>query len=507
MTLIDELSRGDWTHSRTPFDATMSNAMTADKLRALWGTLERAGGPFEKVEKTRLQPKDAFQIVLVTCQFQRLRKVIRVVFDHEAKVAGLFYGPVPEDLEAKTKRLIAAASDGDFDAASHDFGELMRSALPPARFAATWKALEQKVGRWNFVENVDLTSEQGAWASRAISRFERERLVVKVVYDGQNEIVGLFFLPPPGAWTAPPYATASKFEEQEVKVGTSPSLPGILATPRGSERFPAIVLVHGSGPSDQDESVGGVKVFKDLAWGLASQGIAVLRYVKRSRQSPAGIVTQKEEVLDGAHDAIELLRHTRGVDSSRIYVLGHSQGGELAPRIAKDNPTLAGMIVLAGPTRPLQDVLIEQYEYLSSLDPTNTTLVSKIDNAKKFKRLIEDPSLRADQDVELPTGGTVKGAYFLDMRGYEPATIARALGCKVLVLQGERDYQVTMQDFEGWKKKLDSKKGATLRTYPSLNHLFVSGSGTPGPSEYERPGHVDDAVVQDIGEWITGAHG
>ncbi len=211
--------------------------------------------------------------------------------------------------------------------------------------------------------------------------------------------------------------------------------------------------------------------------------------------------------MDGAHDAIELLRHTRGVDSSRIYVLGHSQGGELAPRIAKDNPTLAGMIVLAGPTRPLQDVLIEQYEYLSSLDPKNTTLVSKIDNAKKFKRLIEDPSLRADQDVELPTGGTVKGAYFLDMRGYEPATIARALACKVLVLQGERDYQVTMQDFEGWKKKLDSKKGATLRTYPSLNHLFVSGSGTPGPSEYERPGHVDDAVVQDIGEWITGAHG
>ncbi len=179
----------------------------------------------------------------------------------------------------------------------------------------------------------------------------------------------------------------------------------------------------------------------------------------------------------------------------------------MAPRIAKDNPSLAGVIVLAGPTRPLQDVLIDQYEYFSSLDPKNTAIAAKIDAAKEFKRLIEDPSLRADQDVELPTGGTVKGAYFLEMRGYEPATIAQALACKVLVLRGERDYQVTMKDFEGWKKKLGSKAGATLRTYPSLNHLFVSGSGTPGPSEYEHPGHVDGAVVHDIAEWITGAHG
>jgi dienelactone hydrolase len=276
-----------------------------------------------------------------------------------------------------------------------------------------------------------------------------------------------------------------------------------LTVPKGTGPFPAVVLVHGSGPSDQDESVGAVKVFKDLAWGLASHGIVALRYTKRTRQSPAGIVTQKEEVLDAAHDAIELLRHADRIDSSRIFLLGHSQGGGLAPRIAKENPSLAGIIVLAGNTRALQDALLDQFLYFASLHPENTELAAKIDAVRKFKQVVEDPALRPDQDVELPTGGSLKGAYFLDARGYDAPSVAQALSCRVLVMQGERDYQVTMKDFEDWKRRLAHKDGVILRTYPSLNHLFVSGSGAPTPSEYERPGHVDEVVIRDIAQWIT----
>ena len=125
--------------------------------------------------------------------------------------------------------------------------------------------------------------------------------------------------------------------------------------------------------------------------------------------------------------------------------------------------------------------------------------------AKTFKRAVEDPGLGKDQDVEMPWGGgTTKGAYFLWERGYEPAKAAAKLDIPIFVLQGKRDYQITMKDFEIWQKGLSGKKNAKFQTYETLNHLFVSGTGPPSSEEYERPGHVDEAVIRDIAAWITG---
>ena len=72
----------------------------------------------------------------------------------------------------------------------------------------------------------------------------------------------------------------------------------------------------------------------------------------------------------------------------------------------------------------------------------------------------------------------------------------------MLILQGERDYQVTMADLEGWRKALSGKSGVTIKSYPTLNHLFMPGEGKSKPSEYEQPGHVADVVVDDIAAWI-----
>jgi hypothetical protein len=94
------------------------------------------------------------------------------------------------------------------------------------------------------------------------------------------------------------------------------------------------------------------------------------------------------------------------------------------------------------------------------------------------------------------------GAYFLFQRGYDPVATVRGLHLPALILQGERDYQVTAKDLEAWKKGLAGAPGVTIRAYPGLNHLFVVGSGTPRPEEYEQPGHVDEAVVGDVAAWI-----
>ena len=101
---------------------------------------------------------------------------------------------------------------------------------------------------------------------------------------------------------------------------------------------------------------------------------------------------------------------------------------------------------------------------------------------------------------DLPLGLPAK--YWLDMRGYSPPEAARDLKQPMLILQGGRDYQVTMQDFEGWQNALSSRQDVQFKMYPRLNHLFIEGEGNSTPAEYEQAGHVAEIVVDDIARWI-----
>jgi alpha-beta hydrolase superfamily lysophospholipase len=93
-------------------------------------------------------------------------------------------------------------------------------------------------------------------------------------------------------------------------------------------------------------------------------------------------------------------------------------------------------------------------------------------------------------------------SYWLDLRGYSPPETAKELKQPLLILQGERDYQVTIEDFKRWTAALSAKSNVTFKSYPSLNHLFITGTGRSTPSEYDQAGHVDERVVQDIAAWI-----
>jgi uncharacterized protein len=273
--------------------------------------------------------------------------------------------------------------------------------------------------------------------------------------------------------------------------------------PVGPGPFPAVVLVHGSGPNDRDETVEAAKPFRDLAWGLASRGIAVLRYEKRTRQHGARLAsapnfTVREETVDDAVAAAALLRGSEGVDPARVYVLGHSLGAMVVPRIGGQDLKIAGFIVMAGAARPLEDLILEQVTYIASLDGTVS---------EEEKKQIEGLRQEVAKVKALQPGasGTALGApasYWLDLKGYKPPEAATALGRPLLVLQGERDYQVTLDNFEAWKKALGDRKDVTFKSYPRLNHLFIEGEGKSGPAEYQKPGHVAEAVVADIAGWI-----
>ncbi len=201
--------------------------------------------------------------------------------------------------------------------------------------------------------------------ARARISFARASLLMVIAFDPLHRVSGLHFLPadPSADWLPPSYAAPETFEEESVMVGASPALPGTLTLPKHAQRVPAIVLVHGSGPNDRDETIGVLKPFKDLAWGLGRRGIAVLRYDKRTRVAPAGVRTEKEEVDDGAHAAVALLLARPEVDPTRIALLGHSQGGALAPRIARADPAIR--LILQG-ERDYQVTVARRFRDLES---------------------------------------------------------------------------------------------------------------------------------------------
>ena len=205
--------------------------------------------------------------------------------------------------------------------------------------------------------------------------------------------------------------------------------------------------------------------------------------------------------MDDVLEAVKLLRANPKVDRARVFVLGHSLGGMLIPRIGAADPSLAGLIVMAGAARPLEDAILEQTRYIAMADGTiSPEEQAQIDDAARLSARVK--ALTPDDAKSAANIFGAPAAYWLDLRGYDPPSAAKGLKGPLLVLQGERDYQVTMAEFEKWKASLAGRSNVTFHTYPSLNHLFIAGTGKSVPAEYQAPGHVAEPVVTDIAAWI-----
>ena len=401
---------------------------------------------------------------------------------------------------------------GDFAGAEGKLDATMKGALPEEKLGATWKALVKQAGAFQKRLRARVTEQAGYKIVLVTCQFEKTALDAKVVFNGKGEVAGLFFVPaaPEGGFKTPAYAQADAYTEKEVTVGKGEwALPGTLTMPKGAKgKVAAVVLVQGSGPNDRDETVGANKPFRDLAWGLATRGIAVLRYEKRTRQYAAKLgagslagFTVKEETIDDALAATEALRGTEGIDRQRIFVVGHSLGAMVAPRIGQADPHLAGLILMAAPARPFEDLLVEQTRYLLTLGGP----LAQEDEAKVAAMTADAAKIKKLAAADAGSATLIQGAppsYWLDLRAHDPIAIAKTLQQPMLILQGGRDYQVTADDFENWKKGLGAAPTVTYRMYPKLNHLFSAGSGKSRPSEYEVAGNVDESVVRDTADWI-----
>ncbi|HXI33901.1 MAG TPA: alpha/beta fold hydrolase [Gemmatimonadales bacterium] len=393
---------------------------------------------------------------------------------------------------------------GGFDSAAAQIDPSVPAGVMSAdRLRLIWGAVTQQYGKLGRLDRGSVATRDTLTLVELVAGFASQPMGVRVVLTPHLKITGFFIHPLETAYQPPAYVDTARFTEREIQVGTDPwLLPGTITVPKGPGPFPVVVLVHGSGPNDRDETIGGNRPFKDLAWGLASRGIAVVRYDKRTRvygaRMQSNFITLDAEVIDDALAALHLARSTTALVASRVFLLGHSLGAMLGPTIAARDGHLAGLILLAGPARRFADVLRDQIRYIDSLsggaDPGTKEILAQL------------PALTAHT---LPPDSVVLGvpaAYWYQLDTLRVTDRARTLKARVLVLQGGRDYQSTMADFALWQRALAGRPNATLKSYPDLNHLFVTGSGKATPQEYQGPGgHVAPAVIDDLVRWIGGA--
>lgn len=401
--------------------------------------------------------------------------------------------------QAIAAKLLDRLDAGQYDQAETMFNAQMQQHVPTDKLKAVWQSLPPAGKR----DEPQLSQQDGMQVIKQTLHRGSTAWTFTVEVDAQGKVSGMFVQPQQSTAPIPAVPADAGYSEREVTVGAEGHpLGGTLAMPKGNGPFPVVVLVHGSGPQNREATVGPNHLFTDIARGLAAQGIAVLRYEKRTRARPQdfkdGIITIDGETTDDAVAAVKALATMPGIDAKRIFVFGHSLGAMMAPRIAMRAGNVAGVIELSGPSRKLVDIIPYQQRYMAKLqgksdDPQTLAAVAK-----------------AEADIAAIRGNAKPDATALGMRvdywrsvdAIDPVADNKALRVPVLLLHGDRDFQVPMEDWTTLQRAFGNNKRFAMKLYPSLNHMGIAGTGTPSVAEYAQPGHVDSGLIADVATWI-----
>ncbi len=343
--------------------------------------------------------------------------------------------------------------------------------------------------------------------------FEKGKLSLILNFSIQHRINGLFITQSTGIYEMPEYVAPLSFHEEEITFGKDGwLLQGVLSYPNDGKQHPVVIIVHDSGPVDKDGAKGATRIYKDLAWGLASKGICVFRYDKRSFTHGARLYmenyqgisyTSKDETVDDAIAAFNLMKQSSKADSTAIFLLGHGQGGMLLPMVASSTKGLKGFVLLGANARSIQDVLISQMDYLY---PDGSPMTQNQYNEKKQIQAQARYAKRKKLPLSTPPDNLpfgVRADYWNFLNAYQPLVVFKKQQTPALVLHGQRDFQSTGADYQLWQQAAAKRKAiTTFKNYPALNHLFISGTGPSKPAEYQLPGHIDESVILDLQNWI-----
>jgi dienelactone hydrolase len=401
------------------------------------------------------------------------------------------------------RSFIQLFADESFEAAHGRLSEQAAAQITPDQLRDVWEQLRTQKGRFREIDGIEYRGpdrEFQVFVATLAFRSGRQRAVVVL---SEDAVAGLQF-PPGEEWQPPAYVDQSAFTERELSLsaGDGCSLGATLTLPTGEESVPGVVLVHGNGAQDRDQTIGPNKTFKELAWGLATNGVAVLRYDKRTLACDVDLadLTIDDVVTEDALTALARLRETERV--SATMVVGHSFGGRLAPRIAARDDDVDGIVMLAALARPIPDAIVDQQEHLANVDGTVTeTEQQALAEVRRIAERIRTLDI-ADDEVVLGFGGD---EYYRTLQEYDHLATAADLAVPRLVAQGGRDWQVTDEaDLPLWRDALAGESNVRFQVYPDLNHRFQPGEGRETIEEYFRDVSVAEQLVVDVAEFVRG---
>lgn len=424
----------------------------------------------------------------------------------------IFISSIAQTNEELSVSFIKQLERHQYDSCYAMFDTVMANKFSASMLETMWQSLPRYMGQYKGYSTITSEKKDSLEFVFVRCEFEKTKMDLQFTFNKHKKIAGMFFTPPKnkGAYVYPEYAQSHKFYETKVAVKTGTyTLPGVLCVPNNIKNPPVVILLAGSGPNDKDGTIGANKVLKDLAVGLASNGIATYRYDKRTLVYGKEI-SQKmdefdlnQEVIEDAISAVKMLKKNPDFKDSKIYIIGHSLGAMCAPLIASKSKSVSGIVLLAGNARPLEDLLLEQFNYIFGLDSIDISEKKEIAELVNQIKIVKDPKLiKTAKTAELPLGLT--SHYWQSLNKYNQVQVAKKLKQPILIIQGERDYQVTMTDFNLWKQNLSDNPKNKFISYLSLNHLLMKGEGKSTPTEYDKQGNVDEKIIFDITTWIKG---
>ncbi len=413
--------------------------------------------------------------------------------------------------EALTARSVFdMAQTGDYASIYALADESVRKAISEEELGEIFSSLDAAFGQVKGCEEEQISLADPYRITALPVHYEKATVALYITWQG-NRIAGLHYSV---IDTAP--ETQSELPEgiweEGIRVG-EPVLEGYITLPADAAApLPAVVLLHGSGASDRDETIQSTKMFRDLAYGLAPLGIAAARYDKRTyvyqtyTQEELNVFSVREESIQDAVAAAQLLRSDPRIDPNRIYLIGHSMGAMLAPRIASENPGLfAGIILLSGTPKTLADIIISQNQALADALPPLQKLAGNM-QVTAMRQAWKNVLQAGEEEVKGKTIFNQPAYYFWEMAQYDTGKILQSLDIPALIINGGQDFQIVDADgIEAWQAS-GLPESVQLSYYPELNHLLMNPQAPENMrgtvSEYQIPCHVSEEIIDEIASFI-----
>lgn len=386
------------------------------------------------------------------------------------------------------------------------FADNVMEALSKENLELNWLYVAGNIGKFQSIEKTNYIVNGDVVNVQVTLNFDSRAVVVSYTFDINHKIAGIWFR---NELLEPKAESNDILYEEIIQVGHNDNkMNGLLTIPKGAENPPVVVLVHGSGTHDLNESIGVNHPFYDIAHGLAEYGIATIRYDKRHAVYPEELpnlintnnFTLEDEVTNDVDSIIEQIQSIASVNSEQIYILGHSLGGMLAPKIATENSQVAGIISMAGTLRSIEDIILTQNEEAIA----NMTSLSDDDRADLLASVQEQIDLIKSfngDSTDIVMG--YPASYWYSFQTLDNENLARNLDIPILVLQGSEDFQISIDiDFPLWIETLKNNPDAKFISYEGLNHLMMPSSGLRNIGDYEIEGNVSNEVIKDIADFI-----